>query len=553
MSKRLAITIAGAVSLGTYEAGVLYEVLDALKQHNTNPATPAAEQVHIDVITGASAGGMTAAIAVQNMLLDAASFVDPYDNPFYNAWVQGISIQALQQPQADEKATHSLFSSNLIVNISKASLTARYASAGPVAPAIPHAAAAPVIQLGMALTNLNGVDYGYDMKPNGQFIYTRHQDQMIRVLDATPATDNLETWDEIRGSAVACGAFPIAFRTQDLQRARVDYTSPNVNNWPDGTRTFTYTDGGVLQNEPLGMAKNLVDVIDNHLDNESRFYLFVSPHGKGSDGNQNFHEANADYFNLVMQLKSVYMNQAGFQDWITATKINQQVQLLDQRAAQLKEKLLMVPSPLDAESLGTTASQLLHVLFYDGIGNPLPGEALGAAQTRIRQQYQCDYDALAPLGVAVQDAWMDSVLTLERVANLGERDVMNIYGITASDQDLASSALFAFMGFFDQTFRDHDYDQGRKMAQDMLQSDELALPGEMGPINFVPRDIRPIDQRLAGLTMHDVPIADQNGFREGLKARVNQMLHEIGVPVEWITDHLVDGILNALLNYVFSH
>ncbi len=35
MPKRLAITIAGAVSLGSYEAGVLYEVLKALSDHNT--------------------------------------------------------------------------------------------------------------------------------------------------------------------------------------------------------------------------------------------------------------------------------------------------------------------------------------------------------------------------------------------------------------------------------------------------------------------------------------------------------------------------------------
>jgi hypothetical protein len=34
MPKRLAITIAGAVSLCSYEAGVLYEVLDAIHQHN---------------------------------------------------------------------------------------------------------------------------------------------------------------------------------------------------------------------------------------------------------------------------------------------------------------------------------------------------------------------------------------------------------------------------------------------------------------------------------------------------------------------------------------
>jgi hypothetical protein len=34
MAKRLAITIAGAVSLGSYEAGVLYELLRAIRTYN---------------------------------------------------------------------------------------------------------------------------------------------------------------------------------------------------------------------------------------------------------------------------------------------------------------------------------------------------------------------------------------------------------------------------------------------------------------------------------------------------------------------------------------
>ncbi|MGA2335718.1 MAG: hypothetical protein ABSG08_10115 [Terriglobales bacterium] len=34
MAIRLAITVAVTVSLGSYEAGVLYEILDAIAQHN---------------------------------------------------------------------------------------------------------------------------------------------------------------------------------------------------------------------------------------------------------------------------------------------------------------------------------------------------------------------------------------------------------------------------------------------------------------------------------------------------------------------------------------
>jgi hypothetical protein len=61
MTKRLAITISGAVSLGSYESGVMFKMFDTIKQHNQHPDTKAAsDDVKIDVITGASAGGMTA-------------------------------------------------------------------------------------------------------------------------------------------------------------------------------------------------------------------------------------------------------------------------------------------------------------------------------------------------------------------------------------------------------------------------------------------------------------------------------------------------------------
>ena len=79
MSKRLAITISGAVSLGSYEAGVLYEICEALRQHNEDPETIAnpADRIEIDVLTGASAGGMTAVIAAQSLLYSRNALKDP--------------------------------------------------------------------------------------------------------------------------------------------------------------------------------------------------------------------------------------------------------------------------------------------------------------------------------------------------------------------------------------------------------------------------------------------------------------------------------------------
>ena len=71
MPTRVAITIAGAVSLGSYEAGVIYELLEAFRTQNIE-AAPAA-RIYVDVITGASAGGMTAAMLAQRLMFDGPS------------------------------------------------------------------------------------------------------------------------------------------------------------------------------------------------------------------------------------------------------------------------------------------------------------------------------------------------------------------------------------------------------------------------------------------------------------------------------------------------
>ena len=84
MKKKLAITISGAVSLGSYEAGVLYEVIRAIGLHNQNSNTAADDKIYIDVLTGASAGGMTATIAAQKLLYEAQSLSGAYTNAFYS-------------------------------------------------------------------------------------------------------------------------------------------------------------------------------------------------------------------------------------------------------------------------------------------------------------------------------------------------------------------------------------------------------------------------------------------------------------------------------------
>jgi len=553
MAKRLAVTIAGAVSLGSYEAGVLFEFLDAIRQHNADPAVSPTDRVEIDVLTGASAGGMTAIILAQKLLFSGDDFEGPYDNPLYNTWVKRISLEGLQQTSDDELALHSLFSSNLIEAISEEALMARYA--GPLPPPKRHGAVGNRIRVGVAMTNLNGIGYGYDLCPSGRFVYLNYGDQRTRLVDAAiPACDTATFWEPLREAAVACGAFPIAFRAQDVLRSAKgepdDYSASNLMPWDQDPAPFTYSDGGVLQNQPLGIAKNLVDMIDQHLNQEERFYLFVSPHAKDPAANDAFHEANADYLRLIRRLLDVVMGQSGFQDWITAQGVNKRVALLDERAEGLKRAI--GGGAINVSALQTTATSLLGLFFPGGSHIP-PGatlpESLDAAKQRIAKQYVVEMDALGG-GSPEALAFRDAVLAFETAAGLGARDLMTIYGVTATASQLAGAGLQAFLGFFDQRFRDHDYDVGRSHAREVLANPVLAAPGSIGPIHYVGCDIRPIDTRLDGLQLNQVPAADLSMFKAGMKKRLNQMLHELMGRTAFIADPVADAVLGGVLDYV---
>ena len=57
---------------------------------------------------------------------------------------------------------------------------------------------------------------------------------------------------------------------------------------------------------------------------------------------------------------------------------------------------------------------------------------------------------------------------------------MTIYGVIATESELAGAGLLAFPGFFDQRFRDHDYDVGRTHARQVLTDPALNEPGALG-------------------------------------------------------------------------
>jgi hypothetical protein len=537
MAKRLAITISGAVSLGSYEAGVLYEVTRAIGQHNADPQTVAnGDFIHIDVLTGASAGGMTATIAAQKLMFSADALSGVYTNAFYLPWVADVSIDGLLAMHGDDDPKKSVLSSEHVIDISKRYLTNRYQShLDP--PRKQHPAAAQRIWLGLALSNLNGVDYGLSLRPTGKFIYTRHQDQLTTWLDAANAQedDTFALWDPLRNAAVSCGAFAFAFRVIDVIRHASEYPDPSRESAIGATQTFSYTDGGTFQNEPIGLAKNLVDKLDNHLDVENRFYLFVSPGAKSSTANSQFNAHVADYRETAVRLVSSIFDQARFQDWVMAEKTNSQVATYNAQAAALYGELRQ--GRLNAAALQPAATALLPLLFQQNTK-----ETQAQAWARVQQQFRADYtDLLNNNGKPTADTFIDSILTFETAAQLGERDEMTIYGITADEGELASSELFAFAGFFDRRYRDHDYEVGRRKTQAFL-----ANPGALGPIRHTPEPLGLIDPALNGLTLEKMDRGVREKVRDRLRDRAHDILKEAGVN-PWLVGGAVREAIDVAL------
>ncbi len=477
MSQKLAITISGAVSLGSYEAGVLYEIIEAIAQHNCHPDTTANQQIEIDVITGASAGAMTACILAQKLMFEAEALRQPYANALYSPWVEDVDITNLLKLRPDEDPNFSILSSNQIAEIGERYVLQRYAAGAPT-PRQRHPASAASIRLGIAMSNLNGVDYAVEVtdfpdvnnpgsRSRQMFTYTRHQDFLTYEVTDSAADDSAAVWQVLEQAARSSGAFPFAFRPLQIQR-RGSEPSYARSVLSAGEYAFVYTDGGVFENEPLGLAKDLVDQIDvNHQDHHNRFYLYVSPGAKSSTANPSIQADNATYLKTGAALASAIFTQARFQNWVTTSKINQKIRQFEQQATELSDRLLK--SPQLAAAFGCVADSLLEVLYQAG-ESVEQRDQLTSDRDRLRQQFTEEYDRLVYVsGESVAESWLKLVQALEKIQNLSSKDVMTVYAITSADVELAGEQLFAFGGFLDQSFRDFDYNVGRRKAMLFLQ------------------------------------------------------------------------------------
>jgi hypothetical protein len=252
----LGLNMAGTVSAGAYTAGVidfLIEAMDAwyeerqrqLQQFGTHydQWTISPHEVQLAVMTGASGGGITAA-------LSAAALSQPFDpvhdqtpapgsklNNLFRAWVTGIDLQPLLG-HADLDASLgtpvSLLDSTPIQRIAADALKVAH----------PLPSIRPWVrdgmQLTLTLTNLGGVPYAVEPQTGSDsartLYYGDRQEYCVlwSNLATGPAVVRLDAqgggaqWTTLAQAAVATGAFPIVLAPQTLSRTAGEY---NHRSW----------------------------------------------------------------------------------------------------------------------------------------------------------------------------------------------------------------------------------------------------------------------------------------------------------------------------------
>jgi len=291
----LGINMAGAVSAGAYTAGVLDFLMEALEQWYAAKASPSPavplHDISIDVFTGASAGGMCAAIAavmVQGSFQHIRNPADPdvrdTTNKFYESWVNKIDIEPLLQSTdlQDGKPVISLLDSNIIDEIADYAIVPGTATA--------RSYISDSLTLFLTLTNVRGVPFSLNGTADGSaeedIAYYADRLQFETVCGTStpplsvsakplPIGSNAGAWPLLKEAAKATGAFPIFLTPRKLDRNVKDYlNSPWQSisastpaavppHWPlhaDDTYTTLNVDGGVTDNDPFQLAHDYLAI-----------------------------------------------------------------------------------------------------------------------------------------------------------------------------------------------------------------------------------------------------------------------------------------------------
>ena len=336
----IGLVMAGAVSAGAYTAGVidfLTTALEAWEMAKRNGEAVPGHSVKIRVIAGASAGGMTAALMAGNIRSD-------YSRKLREAWVERISLDALLK--TDDLVTgkaQSLLNSTIIRDIAN-----EFFGEGDRGEIKPYFS--DELDVVLTLANLRGIPYnvGFNQDDTLNYEMLNHSDTFhVRLIDQHRLENSVGTGDQARlrhdlkNAAIATGAFPVGLAPVKVRKTYKYYnellwkvTEPDPlkdcyvqkdvripPSWytavadPDAPFDFISVDGGMFNNEPFGLARNILAEGGRNPRGPAeadKAILMIDPFPNMPKFDVNNYKPEEDLFALVPQLLGALMDQGRF-------------------------------------------------------------------------------------------------------------------------------------------------------------------------------------------------------------------------------------------------
>ena len=258
---RLSLSLSGGASLGAYQAGACAALLTAIGHLREE----AGVDVRLDAVGGASAGAIVGLMAAHSALegLDGAAVMR-------SAWVDRVSIDTLLRRGSRGP---------LSLEDVRRDLPEMLEEAEPTYDGQQH----PVM-LHVALTGLRGLTYEIEgmegSEPLSGVTYADWKDFRleprggVRQLLEPAGSSPLET-------AIASASHPGAFAPRAMDRSddREAYEAQGLSNLPRSGWLW-YTDGGLVQHEPIGRLLTSAREVDDQADSAHRLTLMIHPRSK---------------------------------------------------------------------------------------------------------------------------------------------------------------------------------------------------------------------------------------------------------------------------------
>lgn len=359
----LGICMAGAITAGSYTAGVmdyLLETMERWQKHKDenkkaldngeilpHPDTPMYDVV-IDIISGASAGGMCAAIT-SAMLVEGFTIDDVANkkSKMYKSWIEldddgkneGTIKKMLETDDLNTEGLVSILNSKVLTNISKKAIRTVEETK------LPKYVDKKLDTL-VTLANLRGAKFAIHFKSynrDKKHLMTLHRDFMHFKINETANAqsdfldmsftnpDDVKLFQE---SAVATGAFPIGLRSRGLIRnsqyyynkAKVTVGLSNLKSklnieflsGNEGNYNSLNVDGGTFNNEPFGETERVLSMKADKKSGEdvehnktNRTLLMIDPF-PSNDKEEDIDNMNPELLKVAPRIISALRAQSSF-------------------------------------------------------------------------------------------------------------------------------------------------------------------------------------------------------------------------------------------------